>query len=438
MHDLEFLNRFIPEFEKTYCKVQHDIYHIYTVDIHSLFAVGEIARLWRGEHAKDLPLLTKLANDVDKRELLILAVLLHDVGKGEGGGHADKGADLVPTNSRRMGLTKEDSERLEFLIRNHLLFAHIAQRRDLHDEKMIIQFSRQMGKSENLKMLYLLTYADIKAVGPDVWTEWKALLLQELYEKSFDVLERGDFRYEARSERVKKVKRKVIDILGDEFPAELVKDELKAMTTRHLLGDNTMIERIVHETERGYTSYTICTLDVSGLFSRITGVMAANGMNILGAQIHTSTNGKVLDVLQVNSPQGFVITDESRWKRLEEDMRQVLEGKVRVAALVEKRRRPTLLSEKPKPRFPTRVEIDNEVSADYTVIDIYSHDKVGLLYQITSTLTELGLYIGVSKISTKVDQVADVFYVKDIIGHKISRESKLKEIRERLIKAIEE
>jgi [protein-PII] uridylyltransferase len=362
---------------------------------------------------------------------------------------------MIPTISRRIGLSKEDTERLEFLIRNHLLFAHIAQRRDLHDEKMIIQFSRQMGKSENLKMLYLLTYADIKAVGPDVWTEWKSLLLQELYEKAFEVLERGDFRFEARSERVKKVKRKVIEILGDEFPADLVKEELKAMTTRHLLsnipvvlavhvrimlslGENTMIEKIVHEGERGYTSYTICTLDVSGLFSKITGVMAANGMNILGAQIHTSTNGKVLDILQVNSPQGFIVTDESRWKRVEEDMRQVLEGKVRVSTLVEKRRRPTLLVEKPKPRFPTRVEIDNEVSADYTVIDIYTHDKVGLLYQITSTLTELGLYIGVSKISTKVDQVADVFYVKDIFGHKIVRESKLDEIRGRLIKAIAE
>ena len=455
MHDLEFLNRFIPEFENIFCKVQHDVYHIYTVDVHSLFAVDEIAKLWRGEHAEDLPLLTRLACDVDKRELLVLAVLLHDMGKGEGGGHADKGADMIPTISRRIGLSREDTERLEFLIRNHLLFAHIAQRRDLHDEKMIIQFSRQMGKSENLKMLYLLTYADIKAVGPEVWTEWKSLLLQELYEKAFEVLERGDFRFEARSERVKKVKRKVIDILGDEFPADLVKEELKAMTTRHLLsnipavlaehvrimlslGENTMIEKIVQEVERGYTNYTICTLDVSGLFSKITGVMAANGMNILGAQIHTSTNGKVLDILQVNSPQGFIVTDEIRWKRVGEDMRQVLEGKARVSTLVEKRRRPTLLVEKPKPRFPTRVEIDNEVSADYTVIDIYTHDKVGLLYQITSALTELGLYIGVSKISTKVDQVADVFYVKDIFGHKIISEGKLEEIRGRLIKAIAE
>jgi len=455
MHDLGFLNRFIPEFENTYCKVQHDLYHIYTVDIHSIFAVEEIARLWRGVHAADLPLLTQLANEVNKRELLALAVLLHDMGKGEGGEHAERGAALVPTIARRMGLSKEDSERLKFLILHHLLFAHIAQRRDLHDEKMIIQFSRQMKKSENLKMLYLLTYADIKAVGPDVWTDWKALLLQELYEKSFEALERGDFRLEAKSERVKNVKRRVIEILGGEFPVDLVKDELKAMTTRHLLsntpellaehlrimlslGDNTMVEKIVHDQERGYTSYTICTLDVTGLFSRITGVMAANGMNILGAQIHTSTNGKCLDVLQVNSPQGFIVTDEGRWKRLGEDMRQVLEGKVKVGSLVEKRRRPTLLVEKPKPRFPTMLEIDNEVSADYTVIDIYTHDKVGLLYQITSTLTELGLYIGVSKISTKVDQVADVFYVKDIFGHKIVNEAKLKEIRERLTKAIEE
>ena len=455
MHDLGFLNRFIPEFENTYCKVQHDLYHIYTVDIHSIFAVEEIARLWRGVHAADLPLLTQLANEVNKRELLALAVLLHDMGKGEGGEHAERGAALVPTIARRMGLSKEDSERLKFLILHHLLFAHIAQRRDLHDEKMIIQFSRQMKKSENLKMLYLLTYADIKAVGPDVWTDWKALLLQELYEKSFEALERGDFRLEAKSERVKNVKRRVIEILGGEFPVDLVKDELKAMTTRHLLsntpellaehlrimlslGDNTMVEKIVHDQERGYTSYTICTLDVTGLFSRITGVMAANGMNILGAQIHTSTNGKCLDVLQVNSPQGFIVTDEGRWKRLGEDMRQVLEGKVKVGSLVEKRRRPTLLVEKPKPRFPTVLEIDNEVSADYTVIDIYTHDKVGLLYQITSTLTELGLYIGVSKISTKVDQVADVFYVKDIFGHKIVNEAKLKEIRERLTKAIEE
>ncbi|ABB31660.1 UTP-GlnB uridylyltransferase, GlnD [Geobacter metallireducens RCH3] len=454
MHHLEFLNRFIPEFGNIYCKVQHDLYHIYTVDTHSLFAVEEIEKLLRGDHAEDLPLLTRLAREVDKRELLILGVLFHDIGKGEGGGHADKGADMIPTIARRMGLCKEDSERLEFMVRSHLLMAHIAQRRDLHDDKMIIQFARQMEKSENLKMLYLLSYADIRAVGTDVWTEWKAMLLQELYEKSFNVLERGDFRLEARSERVKKVKRNVLELLGDEYPVAAVKEELKAMTNRHLLSNapqviaehvklllalehEKIITRLDHESDGGYSNFTICTLDVPGLFSMITGVMAANGINILGAQIHTSSNGKALDILQVNSPQGFIITDVGRWKRVNEDLRQVLTGKTPVASLVAKRQRPTLLAEKAKPRFSARVEIDNEVSSDYTVIDIYTHDKVGILYQITSTLTELGLYIGVSKISTKVDQVADVFYVKDIFGHKITNPERLEEIRERLLKAVE-
>jgi [protein-PII] uridylyltransferase len=455
MHHLEFLIRFIPEFERIYCKVQHDLYHIYTVDVHSLFGVEEIIRLQQGEHAKELPLLTQLANEVDKRELLLLAVLLHDIGKGDGGGHAEIGASLIPTIARRMGLSREDTARLEFLVKNHILMAHIAQRRDLHDEKMIIQFALQMEKSENLKMLYLLTYADIKGVGPDVWTEWKALLLQELYDKAFKVLERGDFRLEASSERVKKVKRKVLEILGDDYPALEVKEELKAMTTRQLLSnprevlaeqikilialdENRIVMEVVHELEKGYSNFTICTFDVPGLFSMITGVMAANGFNILGAQIHTSTNGKALDVLQVNSSQGFVITDESRWQRLREDMRQVLEGKIRVAALVNKKQRPTLLTEKLKPKFPTRVEIDNEVSEDYTVIDIYTHDKIGLLYLITSTLTDLGLYIGVSKISTKVDQVADVFYLKDIFGHKVTTTEKMAEVTGRLLAAIDE
>jgi len=175
-----------------------------------------------------------------------------------------------------------------------------------------------------------------------------------------------------------------------------------------------------------------------GLFSRITGVMAANGVNILGAQINTSKNGKVLDILQVNSPIGTIITDEARWKKVQDDTEKAIKGEVDVALMVEKRQRPSLLTAKPRPRFPTRIEFDNEVSEKYTVIDIYTHDKVGLLYLITSTLTQLGLYIGVSKISTKVDQVADVFYVRDIFGQKIMEEDKLESIKECLITAIDE
>ncbi|BCR04810.1 bifunctional uridylyltransferase/uridylyl-removing enzyme [Desulfuromonas versatilis] len=453
MHHLQVLNRFIPEFGRIYCKVQHDAYHIYTVDTHSLFAVEEIAKLWRGEYREKKPLLTQVANDIEKRALLLLAVLFHDIGKGEGKDHSNKGADLIPTIARRLGLNREDSQRLEFLVRNHLVMAHIAQRRDLHDEKLIIQFARTMGMSENLKMLYLLTFADIKAVGPDVWTEWKGFLLQELYEKAYQVLERGNFQLEQRSEKVRNRKRKVVELLEEEFGLRPVKEQVKAMSTRYLLSyrsatiadhlrlvfsrqDRTLATRIEHEPEGKYTQVTITTLDVPGLFAKIAGVMAANGINVLGAQINTLSNGVALDVLQVTGSTGEILDKAAKWKRVEEDLTAVIEGRVQVEDLVAKRHRPSFLVERPKPRFPNRVELDNEVSEEYTVIDIYAHDKVGLLYSICQTFKELGLYIGVSKISTKVDQAADTFYVQDIFGQKILKQERMEEIRSQLLAAI--
>ena len=235
MHHLEFLNSYIPEMEHIYCKVQHDIYHIYTVDIHTMFAVEEAEKMLNGTSRSLLPFPCEIASRIGKPELLILAVMFHDIGKGEGGGHAEKGAAMIPTIARRMGLSREDSERLEFLVRQHLVFAHISQRRDLHDENMIVQFARQMETSENLRMLFLLTIADVRAVGSEVWTNWKALLFQELYEKAFNVLERGEFHLEASSNRVKEVIRKVTEMLEDELPAARVREELKAMPVRLLL-----------------------------------------------------------------------------------------------------------------------------------------------------------------------------------------------------------
>ena len=314
MHHLEFLNRFIPELEHIYCKVQHDMYHIYTVDIHTLFAVEQTEKMLNGEFKENMPLPCMIASEIGKPELLILAVLFHDIGKGSGGGHAEKGAAMIPTIARRIGLSREDSERLEFLVRQHLLFAHISQRRDLNDEKMIAQFARQMETSENLKMLYLLTVADVRAVGSDVWTTWKASLFQELFEKAFGILDRGGFQLEASSERVSSVIKKVTAFLDGEFQAEKVRHELKAMPVRLLLSNSAqfvaeqvrlllglelsdILLRLTHQPESGYSEYTICAHDMPGLFSRITGVMAANGINILGAQINTSKNGKALEGL---------------------------------------------------------------------------------------------------------------------------------------------
>ncbi len=455
MHHLQFLNRFLPEFERIYCKVQHDAYHIYTVDIHTIFAMEEIAKLWLGEYRQKKPLLTQVANDIEKKELLLLAVLLHDIGKGEGKDHSNKGADMVPTIARRLGLNKEDSRRLEFLVRNHLQMAHISQRRDMHDDKLIVQFARSMEMSENLKMLFLLTFADIRAVGPDVWSEWKGLLLQELYEKAFDVLERGNFRLEKRSEKLRNRKRKVLERLAGEYDTRQVKELVGTLGTRYLMsyhsqeiaehlrvvlgrGDATLALKIEQDAAADYTQVTITTLDIPGLFSKIAGVMAANGINILGAQIFTTGSEIALDILQVRSPGGERITNPEKWRRFETDLTAVIEGRTRTYDLVKKRQRPSFLPEPPRPRHPNRVEIDNEVSDEYTVIDIYAHDQVGLLYRITRTLKDLGLYIGVSKISTKVDQVIDTFYIQDIFGQKVTFADKLEELRRKLLDCLDE
>lgn len=455
MHHLRFLNRYIPEFERIYCKVQHDAYHIYTVDIHSLFAVEEIEKLWQGEYAGSKPLLTQVAHDIEKRELLLLAVLLHDIGKGEGKNHSEKGAVLVRTIARRLGLNKEDSSRLEFLVRHHLDMAHISQRRDLHDPLLIEQFARTMEMTETLKMLFLLTFADLKAVGPDVWSEWKGFLLQELYEKTYEALERGNFTADARSERVRNRKRKVFDALVEDYGERRVKAALRAMGNRYLLshrsheiiehlrvtfgrGRETLALKIEHLPERKYSQLIISTLDTPGLFSKIAGVMAANRINILGARIYTHADGEVVDLLQVASSAGEIIDSPQRWQRVEEDLKAVLEGRVRVETLVGKGRSRGFVVEKARPRYPTRIEFDNRISMNYTVVDIFTHDKVGLLYDITRTFNEMNLYIGVSKISTKVDQVADTFYLQDIFGQKITEGQRLDEIRARLIAVLDD
>jgi [protein-PII] uridylyltransferase len=454
MHHLRFLNHFIPEFGRLYCKVQHDAYHIYTVDFHSLFAVEELFKIWQGEYDKSFGLLSKVANDIEKRELLLLAALLHDIGKGQGKDHCNKGADMIPTIARRIGLNKEDASRLKFLVRNHLLMTHISQRRDLHDDALIVEFARQMGMSENLRMLFLLTVADIRAVGPDVWSAWKGLLLQELYEKTYDVLERGDFYLESRSERIRNRKRRVVELLKDEYSERDVKDRLNLMSMRYLFvqrsaniaehvrlimdrHDSTLAFKATNEKDANFTELTIVTVDIAGLFTMITGVMAAFNINILGAQIYTQNDGLAFDILQVRGHQGRPIVSQEKWEQVRSALEAVIEGRMQVEDLVRDRQQVKALPTSPKPRKPSRIEIDNGVSKEYTVLDIYTHDKVGLLYTISKTLRDMGLYIGVSKISTKVDQVADTFYVRDIFSQKITDPERITDLRHQLLNSID-
>jgi [protein-PII] uridylyltransferase len=454
MHRLRLLEKYMPEFGDITCRVQHDMYHIYTVDIHSLFAVRELERLRSAEYKKVFYLLAEILEEVKRPELLALSVLLHDIGKSMGKGHAEKGAELIPKICGRLGLSEEDAATVKFLVKNHLILADTAQYRDLHDERLIIDFAKTVGDIERLNLLYLLTFSDVRAVGPEVWSHWKGALFQDLYFKALTVIERGTFEIEEAKAKLQKIMKTVAELLQGEISHEIVDDYFQLLPHRYFLsnsaeviaehikivqqlGDKPYTLLVKQNLERQYTEVTVCTLDVHGLFSKITGVMAANNINILGAQINTLKNGIVLDVLQVNSHMGAVITDERKWSNVERDLTEVLTGKTPVERLV-LRRGPSILDKKAKPRVHTRVDVDNEVSDAFTVIDIHTQDRIGLLYTITSVLSKLGLYIHIAKIATKGDAAADIFYVKDIFGQKIYYKERLKEIRKTIFEALGE
>ncbi len=452
MHRLKLLGKYIPEFAEISCRVQHDLYHIYTVDAHTIFAIRELERL-RGQYKADFAILSNIFEELPDPAIIMLAALFHDIGKALGKNHADKGAAMLPEICRRLHLSEDDANLIKFLVKNHLLLANTAQYRDMHDEKLVIEFARQITDIGRLNLLYLLTFADVRAVGPEVWTQWKGALFQELYFKALTVLERGTFEAEDDAPKLARVKKMVAEILEPaSIDAAKVDEFFELLPRRYFLSNSPgaiaehmmVLERLPgkpfimtarQDTLREYTEIVVCTSDIHGLFSMITGVMAANAVNILGAQINTLKNGIALDILQVNSPYGEYITDKAKLARIEDDLSKVLTGRAKVSALVGKQK-PSILDMKPKPGVRTAVQVDNEVSDDYTVIDIHTLNRIGLLYDITRTLTQLGLYIEVAKISTKGDAASDIFYIKDIFGQKIFYKERLAEITAALQKLL--
>jgi [protein-PII] uridylyltransferase len=459
MNDLGVLGAFLPEFGKLRFRVQHNLYHVYTVDVHSLFAVSELGKIAKGEYEQSRPTITQIVREIaspERRALLAFAVLYHDVGKGEGKGHVERGAPLIREGARRLKFAAADVDALEFLERSHLIMTHVAFRRDLEEQNLIIQFAKAMQSLEILAMLYVLTFCDVKAANPEALTDWKAALLDVLYLKTRDVLQKGTFTKEKVSELVERVFVEVIRRFPLEEDREKCREFFAMMPPRYLLA--TPPKQIAHHVElwerfrsdpivfearalekEGLNEVTLLTWESTALFSRMAGLFAAHNINILDAQLNLSNRGHALQVFKVTDHEGRMIDGtDGKWGRVERDLRDVLQGRASLEALVAEKFRPSLFKKKVAQVVPTRADIDNDVSPYYTVIDIYAQDRTGLLYQITSMLSALGLYVDVSKISTKLDQVADTFYVKDIFGHKITSQDRLKRIKESLLKVIEE
>lgn len=451
MNELRLLGRFIPEFGKIVCMVQFDSYHVYTVDVHSIFMIREIEKLINYGYEKKFPFLTKVAETLVKRHVLFLACLFHDMGKGQGGSHAQKGAAMIPKIAERMGLGASDAEQLEFLVRHHLAMVHFSQRRDLDDPVVLNRLAKSIPDQETLSLLYLLTFADIRSVGPDVWKDWTGMLLQELYVKALRQMSAGTYRRKTDEEWMQKMTSDIVADADGEIPERKVTKILKKMPVsyfsqfsrqnilRHVKLLSSIEGKFATEVIRyeEYDEFTVCAPDKKGIFSVFCGVLSANGLNILGARIVTTLDKKAFDIFYVERTD--YLTEEEYgevWKKVDENLGKALDGDVDVDELVERRKRNYSSYGRKVPEYPPEIVFDNESSDRATVIEVYAHDREGLLYSITKTIAEMELSIDYAKISTRADQVADTFYVRDSRGRKISGARKLKKIEDSLISAV--
>ncbi len=454
MNEAGVLGRFVPDFGRVVAQMQYDMYHVYTVDEHTLQAIGILHRIEQGVYEKDLPVATEIIHKVLSRRALYLATFLHDIAKGRGGDHSQLGAEVAQKIGPRLGLTEEETETASWLVRNHLMMSRTAFKRDIDDPKTIQDFVAAVQSPERLRLLLVLTVADIRAVGPTVWNNWKAGLLRELYHRANDMMTGNESagRREARVEAAQAKARvglrsmgwseaEVEAHIGRGYPSYWVLYD----TTTHLRH-----ARMIHEAEltcqpltidtrvdvgRGVTEVTVYTGDHPGLFSQIAGAMAVSGASIVDAKILTLTNGMALDTLWIQDADGAPFDSPSRLAKLSSYMEQALSGRMRPDRELAKRRS-SVPSRTRVFRVPPRVLIHNKASATHTLIEVNGRDRPGFLYDITAAMTGLGLQISSAHISTYGERVVDVFYIKDVFGLKVEHDAKLRQLRERLMAAL--
>ncbi|HUH02225.1 MAG TPA: [protein-PII] uridylyltransferase [Kofleriaceae bacterium] len=444
MHQLGLLNAVMPEFAPCTCRVQHDLYHVYTVDQHQLYAVAMLKRLARGELTDELPTATAAMAAVQRPVPLYLATLLHDAGKPLGKGHAEKGARLAHTIGTRLGLPAEDVSTCEFLVRQHLTMSHLSQRRDLSDPEVIARFAEKVETEERLVQLYLLTLVDTAMTSPTNLTAWKEQLMRELYLRTREFLRGGDRAAIQHPEELAELKRRAIELLArsglEDVAARRFLDSIDErffmqlsprQVARHVevarereQSKGPVALSVAHYPLKGHSELALAAADVPGLLSAIAGTLSANRVDILEAVVGCRAGDSAdpaavaLDLFYVRDLVGQAIpADDARWDRIRADLCALLAGgsidSEQTAQLIARRRKPSAFGERVTPAVATDVRIDNDASSEYTVVEVFTRDRVGVLYVITRTLAELGLDIHLAKISTEGEKAADVFYVSD-------------------------
>ena len=452
MNESGFLSKYMPDFGRIVGMMQFDMYHSYTVDEHTLKAVGIMNAIEQGEVRDEAPLACELFPKISSRRALYVAILLHDIAKGRGGDHSILGAEVAERLCPELGLEEEETETVIWLIRHHLLMSKIAFRYDLHDPKTIMDFVQDVQSPERLKLLLILTVADIRAVGPDIWNGWKASLMRDLYRRAEAVIggagpaevannAAGEALYLV-SERLREDARwdeaRITAYQSQFYPSYWTSFSTDRLVKQaHLVDgfsfeDNPLGISFEDDVKNNTTIMTVIAQDHPGLFSRIAGAVALSHLTIVNARINTRKDGAILDSFRLQDSDRQAISDPKLLARLHDRIAQALGGEMNLHIALEKRwnSQPARLRAL---SVPPRVIVTNKRSKSHTVIEVNGRDRPGLLYQVTYHIAQMGLQIHSASVSTYGEKAVDVFYVRDIFGLQVRSDAMVEKIHTTLM-----
>ncbi|MGD0142783.1 MAG: [protein-PII] uridylyltransferase [Rhizomicrobium sp.] len=451
LNEAGVLGKFVPAFDHAVALMQFNMYHHYTVDEHLIRAVGNVAAIERGELKAEHPLATEVVKRIKSRETIYCAILLHDIAKGMPGDHSKVGSSIAESLCARFGLSPADAASVSWLVRNHLVMSDTAQKRDIADPKTVRDFVEAVQSPEMLRLLLVLTVADIRAVGPGVWNGWKGQLLRELYYEAEAVMSGGDAA-PARAARIEDAKtalgKRIADLPATARERALARhydgywlafdDEAHERYARMMSGADAAGELLALSADsnefRAVTEVVVYTPDHPGLFSQLAGAVAVSGGSIVDAKAFTTADGFALDIFSVQDAEGGPFGDPARVARLRQTIAKTLSGEIKPRAIIAERparKRASAFHVRP------RVNFDNEASAIASVLEVEGSDRPGFLYDVTQAIFESGLSISSAMVATYGERAMDVFYVRDGFGHKVVHPERLASVEARVAKAIQ-
>ena len=456
MNESNVLGKFLPEFQKIVCLMQFDMYHSYTVDEHTLFTISNLHSLKNGNFKSFAPLASEIISQINSYRCLFVAMLLHDIAKGKKGDHSENGALIASVVCPRLGLNDEETRTVEWLVLNHLLMSKTAFRYELGDPKTIKDFSNKVVTVERLKLLLVLTVADIKGVGPDIWNDWKGSLISELFLKSFAFLNNrksSSVTIESTIDTKNSLKKHLLN--NGYFEKDFINYSKKYYSNYWKIFDianvvehfeifskmkNEDLKFKVHffkESKIKASQLLVIAPDHHGLFSLISGLVAASGFDVVSAKIITRSDGYALDTFFIQTKDKKPITDDYTRKKLIKYVSTGLEGRLNLEKELNIKWK-EIPARYRAIKAPVRVIIDNKRSNNFTILEVKCKNAPGVLYRITKVITGLGCQINTANVSTYGDRVVDIFYLKNAFGSKIDDNKTIEKVRNGIYHILEE